>query len=544
MCSKIIVGLFLGIACATTAIAQTEWIVEPGGPVLAPAPAGSWDHGSRFIQAVIKVDGVYHMFYRGQSEVRFPDLWLGPYSIGHATSADGIAWTLDPANPVLSPGSEDDWDRGSIRGAAVIHDGSQFRMWYASVTPSETSIGLDAVWHGIGYATSTDGSTWSKSVENPIVRPGSEGTGAIPQTVIFDGERYRMWHTSSFGCNSWGLPVSSHDAMNWVGFPPPSLCPDSRLPPIGLSVGFAGSRFVMMKWSWGYFPWTWGAASANGSSWSDFVDYPLIEFAASPALLVDGDTLVMWYTSYEHYPEDGIYRATSTCCSTTYTWFVLAAASGAGASNSFYQTELEVNNAGEERADYRFAWFPRDRDNSEWIRSSVFQIEAGKSVRYADVLAEVFGLGPGSFGALAVEATTEDVLVAARIWNSNGQGAGAYGQDVPVVRVDEFYSGRFPGQRILLGRENADERFNITCFYGRDWYRRDPVEFDLFDLDGTYLGAEWLTLQPFGSHQLNRIFADRSPVEGYVQVRGGWGTYCFGSRIDNRTNDPTTVLPK
>jgi hypothetical protein len=165
-------------------------------------------------------------------------------------------------------------------------------------------------------------------------------------------------------------------------------------------------------------------------------------------------------------------------------------------------------------------------------------------VRYGDVLAEVFGLGPGSFGALAVEATREDVLVVARISSSDDQTAGAYGQSIPVVRVDEFYSSTLPGQRILFGAENADERFNITCFYGRNWQRSDEVELVLRDTGGRFLGTESMTLQPFGSHQLNRIFADHRPVEGYVEVQHGWGTYCFGSRIDNRTNDPTTIVPR
>jgi hypothetical protein len=162
------------------------------------------------------------------------------------------------------------------------------------------------------------------------------------------------------------------------------------------------------------------------------------------------------------------------------------------------------------------------------------------------VLAEVFGLGAGSFGALAVEATTEDVIVAARISSSDGQTAGTYGQSIPVVRVDEFYSYTFPGQRILFGAENANERFNITCFFGRGsaWGSGVDVEFELFDADGTLLGTESLHLPPFGSGQLNRVFAGNRPVEGYVQIRSGYGTYCFGSRIDNRTNDPTTILPQ
>ena len=528
----------LVIVCAVSASAQTEWTLDPVEPVLEPAPAGAWDHGSRLIEAVVKVDGIYHMFYRGQPERGFSGYWEGTYAIGHATSPDGIDWTLDPVNPVLSRGADDDWDHGSIRGAAVIHEGDRFRMWYASVTQSEDVY--DVQWHGIGHATSADGTTWSKSLENPIVRPGSSGTSAIPQTVILDGRTFRMWYASSTFTNEGDRYAWSEDGLSWTGF----SYQRSFQWPQGLSVVSDGARYLIMQWSrWGWTSGIWSKVSPNGQSWSNIVGsraFGLFPGGYSPAMLVDGETLVTWFSD----GHGGIYRTTSSCCNTTYAWFVLAAASGAGASGSFYRTEVEVNNAGGDPADYRVAWFPRDRDNTEWIRSGLFQLQPGKNVRYDDVLAEVFGLGPGSFGALAVEATNEGVLVEARIVSSDGQTAGAYGQSIPVVRFDEFNSDSYPVQRILLGGEDADERFNITCFYSEDHVFPNAVEFDLLDFDGTLLSTKTLIPQPWGSHQLNRIFADHRPVEGYVQVRNGYGTYCFGSRIDNRTNDPTTVLPR
>jgi hypothetical protein len=308
-----------------------------------------------------------------------------------------------------------------------------------------------------------------------------------------------------------------------------------------LTVVFDGTRYLMMKWFEGYTPWIWGAASPDGDSWMNFARDPLIDVvAASPAVLLHGDALVMWYSSY-----DGIHRATSTCCDTTYTWFLLAAAHGAGEMNSFYRTEVEINNAGRDRAEYNFVWFPRDRNNREWIRSQRFQIEPGASVRYADVLPEVFGLGPDSFGALGVESTSADVLTVGRVSTTDDQADGAYGQTIPGVGADEFYSDNwYPSQQILFGTDSADERFNITCFFGRDrWIPRD-VMFDLFDADGTFLGTRTLTLQSFGSGQINRVFGDHRPIDGYVKVRRGWGTCCFGSRLDNRTNDATTILPR
>ena len=507
------------------AFAQTEWTLEPEGPVLEPASPGAWDDGFRYIEAVLGVDGVYHMFYRGQTAE-----W-GPLAIGHATSTDGVSWQLDPSNPVLTPGSEDEWDRGSIWGAAVIHDGSQFRLWYAAVTvtPSFTLF-----WHGVGHATSVDGSSWLKAAENPIIRPGSNGTFIVPQTVVFDGDRYRMWYVSSTFLDG-RYPVTSEDGMIWgdATFEDPT-----RLPTQGLSVVFTGTDYFMMKWSQAPGAFIWGAASPNGYRWANFVHYPLplIALAASPSVLYDDGVFEMWFSRF-----DGIYRATSTCCSTVYTWFIPAAAHGEGASGTFYRTEVDVNNAGDETADYRFVWFPRDQDNSEWHRSEMFQLEPGRSVRFTEVLTEVFGLGPGSFGALAVEATTEDLLVVGRISTSDDQTSGSYGQSIPAIGVDEFYGSWSRGERILFGTKTTDARFNVSCFYPRG--RTRDLEIHVFDADGTLLDTRRLRLQPFGSHQINQIFSDHGPVNGYVEVTNAFGAYCFGSLIDNRTNDPTTIPP-
>jgi hypothetical protein len=520
--------IFVGVPCG--AVAQTEWTLEPDRPVLESASPGAWDDGFRFVEAVVRVGGEYHMFYRGQKEEN--PLW-GASAIGHAISTDGVSWQLDPSNPVLTPGTDEQWDHGSIRGAAVIHDGSQFRMWYAAVTPSE--FGLDDEWHGVGVATSADGSAWLRAEENPIIRPGSNGTFTIPQTVIFDGDRYRMWSVSSSNMVA-PFTMTSQDGMTWEGAR--SLIAGLGRA-LGLSVVFDGTNHIMMQWGHGYDPYIWGVASPNGYSWTNFVRFPLplIYYAASPAVLFDNGVFEMWFSRY-----DGIYRATSTCCPTIYTWFIVAAAHGRGAPGTFYRTEVDVNNAGDETAGFRFAWFPRDRDNSEWHRSELYQLDPGRSVRFSSVLTEVFGLGPGSFGALAVEATSEDVLVVARISTSDDQTAGTYGQSIPILRVDEFYFGD-SRHRVLFGANTADARCNVSCFFGRDWPTSRPVEIDIFEADGTLLETRTLRLQPFGSHQINRILSDHGPVNGYVQMRVGYGTYCFGSLIDNQTNDPTTIPP-
>ena len=71
---------------------QLPTALYPSDDETAPDASGIWT-GS-----VIYGEGKYHAFYTGYSlKVRFQQ------TICHATSDDGITWTKDPANPVISP---------------------------------------------------------------------------------------------------------------------------------------------------------------------------------------------------------------------------------------------------------------------------------------------------------------------------------------------------------------------------------------------------------------------------------------------------------
>ncbi len=89
------------ILVPTGVVAQTEWVDDPAFPVIPTGDPGAWDGGDRNPLAVIEVDGTYHLYFNGQqvgSQI-FRD-----YDIGHAWSTDGIVWTMDPENPVLTRG--------------------------------------------------------------------------------------------------------------------------------------------------------------------------------------------------------------------------------------------------------------------------------------------------------------------------------------------------------------------------------------------------------------------------------------------------------
>jgi len=249
----------------------------------------------------------------------------------------------------------------------------------------------------------------------------------------------------------------------------------------------------------------------------------------------------MWYTDQ---PGLSIRRATSECCSTVFGSFVPAAAYAAGAQGSFFRTDLDLSNADAVAVEYELWWLPRGENNSEPNVSDSFSLGAGMSVRYANVLAEVFGLEPDALGALAVMSTSQHLLAMSRTYNRPGDGAsGTYGQAMPGIMPAELihYGER---RRILFGTEDAAMRSNIGCQNATD--RVIPIDLELFDMEGSSLGTERMILPPLGNDQINRIFGEFAPITGYVEVSTpteGGAFYCYGSVLDNLSSDPTTIPP-
>ncbi len=100
-------------------------------------------------------------------------------------------------------------------------------------------------------------------------------------------------------------------------------------------------------------------------------------------------------------------------------------------------------------------------------------------------------------------------------------------------------------KRIIFLSENEDFRANLGCVNGAD--AEVVVRIDLFDSDGFGLATRSMVLPPFSNKQINGIFADQAPINGYVDVRTNTpdaAFTCYGSVLDNLTSDPTTVLPQ
>ena len=184
-----------------------EWTKDTNNPVLDVGPNGDWDDNTIMPGSVLVIDSVFHTWYTGHTGPIFNE----NFRIGHATSQDGITWIKDPNNPVMSMGPNGTWDDTWVAGAIVIHDGSEYHMWYTG-------------WDGVGYtrighATSPDAMTWTKDENNPVLT-SELGSWEYPSVnggaAVYDGLTYHMWYSGGFAAEMKIGHAVSEDGRTWI----------------------------------------------------------------------------------------------------------------------------------------------------------------------------------------------------------------------------------------------------------------------------------------------------------------------------------------
>jgi predicted GH43/DUF377 family glycosyl hydrolase len=182
-------------------------------PVLGPTASAVLDSDNVDDPTVVKVGTTYYMWYTGTPEDG------GGSKIFLATSSDGTTWTrANGGTPVLQ-GTAGAFDQNGVYGADVVYDPANpagpFRMWYS---------GRAGVFGGIGYATSTDGISWSKYPSSaapvPVVAHGPAGStdsfAAADPSVLLDGSTWKMWYTGDDSTKKRIDYATSSDAISWA----------------------------------------------------------------------------------------------------------------------------------------------------------------------------------------------------------------------------------------------------------------------------------------------------------------------------------------
>ncbi|MFI4956249.1 MAG: hypothetical protein ACHQAX_03470 [Gammaproteobacteria bacterium] len=145
----------LGLAYSTDGL---NWSRYGTDPVIVPSgDISQWDGQYIYHPSVIKVQGIYQMFYSGSNGQPIGSDLSNPnrtaHGIGHASSTDGIHWTLDSANPIFYILDGIPWRSNRTYAPAVIFDpfctggnsSNVAKMWFSGANSSDTKA--------IGYAT-------------------------------------------------------------------------------------------------------------------------------------------------------------------------------------------------------------------------------------------------------------------------------------------------------------------------------------------------------------------------------------------------------
>lgn len=177
-----------------------NWTKYSTTPIFSPGPPASWDAQSVHPGAVIKEDGLYKMYYTGWAD------YTGRWSIGLATSSDGISWTKHPV-PVFNGTSG--WEYSVAVSSVLKHNGVYY-MYYAGKSSSSYT-------YKIGLATSVDGINWSRYSGNPILIPtfSWEGSTISYPSVIYENNQFKMvYMANGTSISAFGYAVSS-DGKVW-----------------------------------------------------------------------------------------------------------------------------------------------------------------------------------------------------------------------------------------------------------------------------------------------------------------------------------------
>ncbi len=159
----------------------------------------AWDGGMVGKSWVIKDGDTYKMWYMGNTS------WKSPWSIGYATSTDGIMWDRYPA-PVLKP-SPEGAESGGVEAPCVLKDGDLYKMWYIASAKGNFS-------KSVYYATSPDGINWTKH-DTAVLQPNGEMENGVitSASVTREGDQYILYYCT--GTNKLAVAVSD-DGVNWV----------------------------------------------------------------------------------------------------------------------------------------------------------------------------------------------------------------------------------------------------------------------------------------------------------------------------------------
>lgn len=257
--------------------------------------------------------------------------------IGFAKTSDNIHFQTVSDN-ILSPGTENEWDGGSVEvhpGCIIQRQDGTYYMYYSGFkvgAPDFYSNGNG----GIGLATSKDLVTWVKYPKNPILKPDTatawESEGVFEPSVIFSGNEYgaedsfKMWYGGNGKDNRMSIGYAeSHDGTNWkkyqsnpvISYSGESNKFDSYTIEVHDVIHVNNQYIIAYEAAEQKFPSPFRiglASSTDGKNWHKSPYNPILEGgmvgswdamgAYHPSIVVENDKILMYYVGlnshYDH----------------------------------------------------------------------------------------------------------------------------------------------------------------------------------------------------------------------------------------------------
>ena len=230
--------------------------------------------------------------------------------------------------------------------------------------------------------------------------------------------------------------------------------------------------------------------------------------------------------------------------SAPYIWLLPSSAHSIGAHGAFYTTNVSVSNVGGAPAVFTMKFLGNNQNGSGGPEQT-FDLEAGKSVTYFDILGSVFNQ-TSSYGAIRITSDASTLNIVS-VTSTPGFG-GTFGLTLPAV----FSGGLIPSgssRSILNIREGDGFRSNLILASNANI--STTVDAALVSPAGATLAAKSYAVPPNGMTQISRVVRDMGvpgPITGARLVlsssTAGAAFTGFASVIDETTNDPTAVQPQ
>ncbi len=208
---RIVAELESGIEGPLPGVSQDEQRAFEGAPKSADTSGGwvkSEDNpvlggklGTCFDVSVLKEGETFRMWFS----------WRPKKSIALVESIDGVHWN-DPVI-VLGPNPATGWE-DDINRPVVLKRPDVYHMWFTGQAKGHSCI---------GYATSTDGKTWTRMSDKPVLSPKAhwEKVAVMCPHAIWDEEDklFRMWYSGGeqYEPDAIGY-ATSPDGCNWRKF--------------------------------------------------------------------------------------------------------------------------------------------------------------------------------------------------------------------------------------------------------------------------------------------------------------------------------------